>query len=329
MLTSSSYHLNSLTQDMNTGGFFVALLKKVKPIKLSTDSTGQIEATGDLGVVSNIEEGSGQKNHGDGSADATITIHDQTDDSPTQLLGEGENVTLEDDAAGGENNLFGETEIPRASKKKKRDLGTENFVHPDPSVWPPIVEEYGLAATFPKDQFMVRESGDAKVLYFISKSIKEQLIDRGVQDRVRVINSGLKGFERCTLQDSTASHRVAQEGLQYVLPHMTKRVLTANMDDFYNCVKEGFISFNLFTEAFQQGLDALTPGCFIVTLDGYEEDLSKKMFLVMWRRPNKMVNCFVSKVEMEAILSKMRALGYVAKEVVSEGLRIADTLDGL
>ena len=170
---------------------------------------------------------------------------------------------------------------------------------------------------------MVRESGEAKVLYFISKTIKEELIDRGVQDRVRVINSGLKGFERCTLQDSTASHRVAQEGLQYVLPHMTKRVLKANMDDFYNCVKEGFISFNLFTEAFQKGLYALTPGCFIVTLDGYEEDLSKKMFLVMWRRPNKMVNCFVSKVEMEAILSKMRALGYdVAKEAEArEGLK--------
>lgn len=320
--------LRSLPQDMDTGGFFVALLKKVKPIKLSTESTGRIEATGDLGLVSNIEEGSDQKlNHGDGSADATITTYDQTDDSPTQLLGGGENVTLED-AAGEENNLSGKTEIPRANKKK-RDLGTENFVHPDPSVWPPIVEEYGLAATFPKDQFMVRESGEAKVLYFISKSIKEELIDRGVQDRVRVINSGLKGFERCTLQDSTASHRVAQEGLQYVLPHMTKRVLKANMDDFYNCVKEGFISFDLFTEAFQQGLDALTPGCFIATLDGYEEDLSKKMFLVMWRRPNKMVNCFVSKVEMDAIFSKMRALGYVAKEAAGEGLRIEDTLDGV
>jgi hypothetical protein len=32
-----------------------------------------------------------------------------------------------------------------------------------------------------------------------------------------------------------------------------------------------------------------------------------------------MVNCFVSKVEMEAILSKMRALGYVAKEAAADG----------
>jgi hypothetical protein len=35
------------------------------------------------------------------------------------------------------------------------------------------------------------------------------------------------------------------------------------------------------------------------------------MYLVMWRRPNRMVDCFVTKIEKNAILSKMRALGYV------------------
>ena len=331
----------SFTQDMDTGGFFVALLKKVKPVMLSNDATDRTDTTGGvIGVDSDKSgEGCGLKcTNGEGNDDATMTepstTYDEPDDAPIEIDG-SEDVKREDavmvEKNEGEKGPTGNREMQH-NKKKKADLGTENFIHPDPSIWPPIVEEYGLASTFPKDQFMVRESGEAKVIYFISKSIKDELIDRGIQNRVRVINSGLKSFERCTLQDSIASHRVSQEGLQYVLPHMTKRVLKANMDDFYNCVKEGFIQFDVFTEEFQKSLDALTPGCFIVTLDGYEKDLSKKMFLVMWRRPGKAVNCFVSKVEMEAILSKLRAVGYVAKEVDagdgSKTLIEDDTQDG-
>ncbi len=130
-----------------------------------------------------------------------------------------------------------------------------------------------------------------------------------------MINSGLKGFERCSIQSTNVTYRVAQEGVQYVVPHMTKRILSANMDDFHSCVKEGLIPFDKFSESFQKGLDELTPGSFIVTLEGYEKDIAKKMYLVMFRRAKKMVDCFVTKVEKEAILSKMRALGYLVPEV--------------
>jgi hypothetical protein len=198
--------------------------------------------------------------------------------------------------------------------KKKNDLGMEDFIPADDSIWASLAEEYGLGPTFPKDQFMVRASGEAKILYFISKSVKKDLIDRGIQDRVTVINSGLKGFERCSMEKTNVTYRVAQEGVQYIVPHMTKRILKAHPDDFYSCVKEGLIPFDKFSESFQKGLDELTPGSFIVTLEGYEKDISKKMYLVMFRRANKMVDCFVTKVEKEAILSKMRALGYLVPE---------------
>lgn len=198
-------------------------------------------------------------------------------------------------------------------KKKTQDLGTEDFIPTDPSIWPPIIEEYGLAPTFPKEQFMVRAAGEAKILYFITKSIKEGLIDRGIQDRVTVINSGLKSFQKCSLKDEKVSYRLTQEGLQYVVPHMTKRILSANVEDFFICMKEGYLSFDKFSESFQKELDGLDTGSFIVTLKGYEKHISKKMYLSMWRYHNA-VNCFVTKIEIEAILSKMRALGYVDKE---------------
>ena len=60
-------------------------------------------------------------------------------------------------------------------------------------------------------------------------------------------------------------------------------------------------------------LEELDPGSFVVALDGYEKDISKKMYLVMWRK-NGVVDCFVTKVEKDAMLSKMRAFGFMVPD---------------
>ncbi|KAL7535379.1 hypothetical protein ACHAXR_009414, partial [Thalassiosira sp. AJA248-18] len=321
--------LRCLPQDMDTGGFFVALLKKVKPLgknatqrmeALARESRGGVEVDAHLKSGDKDDVGNGKKESEDVSmTDATTSAaEEKTDTEPEKKIckpvkEEGKDKDNEEPIQKAPKGKVG---MHHKHQKKSSDLGTENFLPAKPSLWPPIIEEYGLAPTFPKDQFMVRASGEAKILYFMSKSIKEELIDRGIQDRVTVINSGLKGFERCSLKDTNVSYRIAQEGIQYVVPHITKRILSASMDDFHTCVKEGFIPFDKFSETFQKGLEELTPGSFIVTLKGYEKDISKKMFLVMWRRSNPVVNCFVAKIEMEGILSRMRALGYVAKEEV-------------
>ena len=246
---------------MNTGGFFVALLRKVKPLSkdsmqrmnlLSKETRGSCE--GDAQLCSGGEGGENETPYSEESVGDTLTesstTYYRTDTSLTDLGGDEDATPAKVEGANNESmqkEQDGKTGIEHA-KHKKTDLSMENFILPDPSIWPPLIEEYGLASTFPTEQFMVRESGEAKILYFISKSIKTDLIDRGIQDRVRVINSGLKGFERCSLQDSTVTHRVAQEGIQYVLPHMTKRILKASMEDFYNCVQEGFIPFDKFSD---------------------------------------------------------------------------------
>lgn len=334
---------------MDTGGFFVALLKKVKPLgkqatermnALARESRGGVEVDGHYCKSRNDDDGekgeekksvdvdnnAGKKEESEGG-DATMTessvAEDKTDTEPAEASKDDDAKATSRDKPKDEGKEEKEEPTVKApmgkvgvhhKHKKKADLGKEDFIPVDPSIWSPMIEEYGLASTFPKDQFMVRACGEAKILYFISKSIKEDLIDHGIQDRVTVINSGLKAFERCSLKDKNLGYRLAQEGIQYVVPHVTKRILTADMDDFYACVKEGFLPFDNFSESFQKGLEELTTGSFLVTLKGYEKDIAKKMYLSMWRRPdshNNVVNCFVSKIEMEAVLSKMRALGYV------------------
>jgi hypothetical protein len=99
---------------------------------------------------------------------------------------------------------------------------------------------------------------------------------------------------------------------------MTKRIVNVNMDDFAACVRDGFTPLRAFSESLQKELEELTPGSFLVTLEGYEKDFSKKMYLVMWRRSN-CVECFVAKIEKDGILMKMRALGHVARAEDEDG----------
>ena len=207
------------------------------------------------------------------------------------------------------------------AQNKMGDYSQEDFVAADPDIWPAIVEDYGLPPSFPRDQFMCRSTPAAKVIYFVTDSIKSDLLDRGVQDRVTVINSGVKSFERCKMgqredndPDSTrpakGSYRVAQEGVHFIVPHMTKRVVSADADDFAKCLREGFLRLDSFGDDFAGKLGGLEQGSFVVALRGHEDDMVRKMFLVMWRRRD-VVNCFVSKIDKEAIRSKLRALGCV------------------
>ena len=303
--------LRSLPQDMDTGGFFVTLFKKVKPLSkdatermqaMATESRGGVEVDSYTEKKEAVDEKEQPKEEGDG--DAVMSNSPADEEKKNDDKSEPEPVKKAPTGKVGQH-------------KHRADLGNEDFIPSDPSIWPTISEEYGLPPTFPKEQFMVRSTGDAKVIYFITKSIKEELIDHGIQNRVTVINSGLKGFERCSIQEKTAKYRVNQEAIQYVVPYMTKRLVTADMDDFYACIKDGFLKLDTFSETFKKNVEELEPGSFVVTLKGYEKDVAKKMYLSMWRRLN-CINCFVAKVEMEGLISKMRALGYVVKEQENE-----------
>ena len=336
--------LRCLPHDMDTGGFFVALFKKIKP--LSPDATARMhqlakESRGGIEVDSHLN---GKENKSDVDASSSgvkgesgVVMTDGVDDTdgdpdeviekaPTGKIGMHHNSKRKENAR---SKTTGEEEeviekaptdailgcITSHNRKKKEngDLGNEDFIPLDESIWPPIIDQFGLHPDFPKEQYMARASGEAKVLYFIAKSIKEQLIDRGIQNRVTVINSGLKAFERCSIQDTKNKYRISQEAIQFVLPYMTKRLIVTSPDDFYKCCAKGFMAFSIFSQTFQEKLSQVDPGSFVVTLQGHENDQAKKMFLIMWKRTNAL-ECFVSKVEMDGMISKLRALGHAAPE---------------
>lgn len=312
--------------------FTAALLKKVKPLSknateqmdtLAKESKGGEDVDAQLSTIG--DEGTKKKSTSGSNEGEEVTISESTGTDKKKSATsskEGEEVTItESSGADDKKTTKPVQKVPQGKggqQQNKTDLSHADFIPIDEDLFLPIIEEYGLTPEFPKEQFMVRRSSEAKILYFITKSIKEDLFDHGIQERVTVINSGLKGFERCSLKQDNKSYRLAQEGIQYIVPYMTKRIVNVKMDDFAVCVRDGFTPFRAFSESLQKELEHLTPGSFLVTLEGYEKDFSKKMYLVMWRRSN-CLECFVAKIEKDGILMKMRALGHVPRAEDEDG----------
>jgi hypothetical protein len=166
-----------LPHDLDTGGFFVALFKKISPLskrarrkaeELAESTSRKMDFTGSKVIKSNVS-------------------CEQGDDALLCTSG---------------NDAMIIAEKKESLKRKSNDIDhAESFVAVGEDVLPPLMEFYGFNDQFAKGQFMARAGGNSKLLYFITKSIKENLIDRGIQDRVQVINSGLRAFERRNKDD--------------------------------------------------------------------------------------------------------------------------------
>ena len=93
---------------------------------------------------------------------------------------------------------------------------------------------------------------------------------------------------------------------------MTKCKIVANIDNFSKCVNmESNLRLELFSDVFAVQVRKLDPGSVVVALKGYENDIFRKLFVVMWRCRKDAVNCLVGKVEIDGVKSKIQAIpGY-------------------
>ncbi len=182
--------LRCLPHDLDTGGFFVALFKKVSP--LGARARKKAEAIS--------EELNSKKN-----VVANANGQEEVAEDPKVEEPEAKKLKLDSCAAQSTNgDAAPEQKSDDTTKPTKRKFGFDNkdsFVAIEDDVLPPLINFYGLSDSFAKGQFMTRASGKSKLLYFITASVKKNLIDRGAQDRLQVINSGLRAFERRNKDD--------------------------------------------------------------------------------------------------------------------------------
>jgi hypothetical protein len=318
--------LRCLPHDMDTGGFFVALLKKVAPMSAKAKKEAeelaqelQTDAEESQAKPFKTDDIDGLDDNANGS---NVARKDYQDESGGMDGTDADDAGVDTDSPFGDTTEVDNTDMVSQSEPKQQDAkkpfkgnprrqqkgqgDDESFIALEDSIWEPIVDFYGLSDTFPRDQYMARACGEAKALYFVGSTIKN-LMDRRIQDRLKVINTGLKGFARNT-KDCKVVYRVAQEGIHYLAPHMEKRKVVATYGDFSKCIETGTIRLEVFSDEFAEAVRKLEPGSFVVALKGYERDVFQKLFLVMWRCRGDAIDCLVAKVEMEGMRSKLRAI---------------------
>lgn len=291
-----------LPHDMNTGGFFVALLKKVAPLNKRTRR--RFEALlKDNQVSVDIEKDRDSK-----IADTDENIEPKLkkakiEDSPVES-----NTKNVDDAT-----LKVKTNESMSTNNGEdllevKSTGNDDFVPVPEDVFKPLKKFYGLDdESFDECNYMIRSAGDGKVLYFMTRTIKSLLIDNGIQDKLTVINSGLKGFTRNN-KNCEVNYRVAQEGVHFVAPHMRKRKISATLKDFELCLSGPTVQIKEFSDNFGSKVREFKEGSFVVVLEGYENDYIKKLIIVLWRCRSDCVNYLVTQTEIDGIRSKIRAI---------------------
>lgn len=309
-----------MPQDMDTGGFFVALLKKVAPLNakarqrfevLQEELKNQEEKNEETGLSTGAIADQGEEN-GDGPKAKKVKIESLS-------LGDEAQSTQKEEPDGAIDKADNPSDLSHSGSAKKtflkdsdgkkhKNVGRDDFLPCPEDIFAPLKEYYGLDdESFRAGQYMIRACGDKKVLYFMSKTVKSQLIDRGIQERVTVVTSGLKGFVRNN-KDCDVDYRVAQEGVHFVAPHMRKRKIGANLEDFERCLSTPTVQIKDFSNAFAEEVRNLTTGAFVVFLKGYEDDYIKKLVFVLWRCRSDTVNYLVTQTEIDGMKTKIRAI---------------------
>jgi 16S rRNA C967 or C1407 C5-methylase (RsmB/RsmF family) len=316
------YCMRILPQDMNTGGFFVALLKKVAPLNRRTkkrfeDLQKDIESKDAVPEKDPDSKKTDDDENGEPKL-KKVKVEDSMVELDAKDVDMNGNGKIEEEKPNVIVDIAATEELAKDIKKdgrKNKTVVIDNFIPVPEDVFKPLKEFYGLNdESFDESNYMIRSAGDGKVLYFMTRTIKSLLIDRGIQDKVTVVSSGLKGFTRNN-KDCEVGYRVAQEGVHFVAPHMRKRKISANLKDFEMCLSGPAVQIKDFSEEFAAKVRLQTVGSFVVTLEGYENDYIKKLIIVLWRCRSDSVNYLVTQTEIDGIKSKIRS---IAKKNESE-----------
>jgi tRNA (cytosine34-C5)-methyltransferase len=315
--------LRCLPHDNNTGGFFVALLRKTAPVSVRERKRAAAEAA--------PSEPDAKSAKVDEESEAAEERNNNEED------GEEEDLALDEDLDPDNKPIRGQV---KGNLIKGSDVGKDDFASLKDDVMASIIEFYGLANGFDPRLYMARAASDAKIIYYIAKPVRELFV-AGLQERVTskclpffcllcfifkrahfisvinegllflnlvVVGSGLKGFERNSRNKDVCPtpYRICQEGIHFLAPYMTKRKFIVNTEDFKLCLTVGnTMLLSRFSQEFQDQTKDLSTGSFLVVLKGFDDKPEKEFLATMWKCRGASVDGLVTKKDVDIILRKV------------------------
>jgi len=115
-----------------------------------------------------------------------------------------------------ESNNGGGSPTSAPPKKKRKIYGYKEdpffYLADDDDTWPTIRDYYKIdSPMFPSVLLARTQEGKKKNIYMTNKTVKDVVSLN--QDKLKIINTGVKVFARCSNEDVKCEFRLAQEGL--------------------------------------------------------------------------------------------------------------------
>ncbi|OQR72984.1 tRNA (cytosine(34)-C(5))-methyltransferase-like [Tropilaelaps mercedesae] len=261
-----NYHLDRclriLPHQQDTGGFFVTLFRKLKPLPWESKK---------------------QNNQGD-------TNEFDTDDRP------------QDGEAHNPDNVHGKPHPERVNRKLKKPRGFKEdpyvFLDPNDEATCNTRKFYELSESFPVSQLLCRSTeGQRRNLYLVSPLVKEVLQHN--EQRLKVINTGVRVFARAEGREELGcDFRVAQEGLSTMLPYIGEtRKLQLSIEDTMVMLKNEFPLEEHYSPRLREALKNMDKGCVVLTYTscrGEEEEFDVSF---SGRLGKATLRCYIAKQE--------------------------------
>ncbi|KRZ08344.1 Mitogen-activated protein kinase kinase kinase 15 [Trichinella zimbabwensis] len=130
----------------------------------------------------------------------------------------------------------------KSSSEKKRRYGgfkEDPFIFLNGDNNSELIQEYfGMDDRFSKFSLLMRQKEVSKKgnIYLVNENIKHFM--KNNEHRIKIINAGLRTFSRCSVSNSVRDDfRLVQDGLRYVIPLMSKRLVNISKDELLKLIK--------------------------------------------------------------------------------------------
>ncbi|CAO3599505.1 unnamed protein product [Absidia cylindrospora] len=287
--------------DQNTGGFFVAVFEKVKPMTLadrrsvSKDLETSCHAT-DI-QAGEVEDEALVESVAEAISNAPLFQNPETPDDQNEQKTETA-APVANAVKTAKKDVYGMKEAPfDMMSPESRDLSE-------------IKSFFGLDSSFPMDQFLLRSDMDTKnrQIYFVSQAAKSVLESKQVK-RLHIVNTGVRLFSRQgTLADTTeCAFRISSEGVpllqQYISDHRSVHI---GLDDLKVLLATALPKIPQFTAETQARLNKLSLGGVLFVVDVSKAHLPEgtNMMLSVWRGITS-VNVLLNKHEKKSMCQRL------------------------
>lgn len=145
---------------------------------------------------------------------------------------------------------------------------------------------YGLSSSFPVSQLITGNQSEMRKVSFISGPLHRLLLADS-RHELNIISTGCEVFARNQAKNSQnveCIYRVVQDGLRFIVPMMTKRIVrTSDFASFKRFISERYHEIEQVNDKeLAAQIDALTVGCFVVVYtmpDGHVESITMHRFV--------------------------------------------------